>query len=86
MDKTEVKKQGRSLVGEVVSAKSEKTVIVSVTNMTRHPLYRKAVRKTKRYAVHNEIAGIAVGDNVKIMETKPISKTKHFMVTEKMIK
>jgi small subunit ribosomal protein S17 len=85
MDKISENK-GKTLEGKVVSTKNKKTIIVTITKMTRHPLYRKAVKKTKRYAVHNEIDGIIVGDKVKIKETKPISKTKHYIVLEKIAK
>jgi small subunit ribosomal protein S17 len=86
MDKQDAVKHLWTLEGTVKSVKNQKTAIVSVTTMTRHPLYKKAVKKTKRYAVHNELAGLAVGDMVRIAETKPISKTKHFKVLEKIIK
>jgi small subunit ribosomal protein S17 len=86
MENKDLKQNGLILTGEVVSAKNTKTVIVRVTNITKHPLYQKAVKKMKRYAVHNEIAGVVVGDMVKIREIKPVSKTKHFAVLERMAK
>jgi small subunit ribosomal protein S17 len=76
--------KGKIFTGEVVSAKTPKTVIVAIISMHRHPLYKKAVRKTRRFAVHNESLTLAVGDTVRIQETKPISKTKHFIVLEKV--
>lgn len=77
-------KQGKVLTGEIVSVKTAKTVIVSVTSFFRHPLYKKAIRKTKRFAVHNESLPLIVGDRVTIRETKPVSKTKHFTVQTKL--
>lgn len=76
--------KGKIFTGVVVSAKTPKTVIVAIVSMHRHPLYKKAVRKTRRFAAHNESLALAIGDNVRIQETKPISKTKHFIVLEKV--
>lgn len=77
--------QPKGMIGEVVSAKGEKTVIVAVVHLVQYPPYRKKIRKTKRFAVHNELPTIAVGDTVRIVSTKPISKTKHFIVKEKIV-
>lgn len=66
--------------GKVVSVKNAKTVIVSVTHEFRHPLYKKAVKRMKRFAAERGGKEVAVGDMVKIMETRPISKTKHFKI------
>ena len=76
-------RKGKVLTGEVVSMASSKTVIVAVSSMSRHPLYKKAVRRTKRFPVHNQSLELSIGDTVRIQETKPISKTKHFIVLEK---
>jgi small subunit ribosomal protein S17 len=77
-------KKGKSLTGVVVSASTPMTVIVSVVSTHRHPLYRKAVKKTKHFAVHNPTQTIAVGDKVLIRETRPITKTKHFIIESKL--
>ena len=77
-------RKGKTFTGVVKSTKMNKTIIVEVIQLWRHPLYKKAVRRTRRFAAHNEIAGIAVGDHVTISETKPISKTKHFRIIEKI--
>ena len=74
----------KTLVGKVTSVKMEKTVVVSVERKFIHPLYRKVIRRNKRYKVHNEIKGIKLGDQVKIEETRPISKEKRFIVKEKV--
>lgn len=73
------------MTGVVLSAKTPKTVIVAVESSHRHPLYKKAVRKTKHFAVHNETLTLSVGDKVSIGETRPITKTKHFKVLEKLV-
>jgi small subunit ribosomal protein S17 len=69
--------------GTVTSIGMQKTVTVVVEHQFRHPLYKKAVRRHGKFAVHNEIAGIKVGDKVQIRETKPISRRKHFIVVAK---
>lgn len=74
----------KGVIGTVISMKMNKTVIVEMVHTTRHPLYRKAVKKTKHRAAHVEGIELALGDKVKLLETKPISKTKYFRVIEKM--
>jgi small subunit ribosomal protein S17 len=76
--------KGQVLEGVVVSAKTPMTVIVGVTTSHRHPLYKKAIKRTKRFAAHYEGMTLEVGKKVMIRETKPISKTKHFIVVEKL--
>ena len=73
--------EAKTLAGVVVSMKNKQTVIVKVESMHRHPLYKKTIRRTKRFAAHNTSVDCHVGDTVLIAETKPISKTKHFIVT-----
>ena len=72
----------KTLVGEVVSDKSGKTVMVQVATRSRHPLYGKTVTKTKRFAAHNEEPEAKLGDQVKITESRPLSRTKRWRVTE----
>ena len=67
------------LVGKVVSASND-TVLVETHKM--HPLYHKRVKSSKKYSVHDETNKAKVGDVVRIIETKPISKTKHFYLKE----
>lgn len=69
------------LTGKVVGTKQNKTVIVEVERFSVHPIYEKRVKRTKRYQVHNEIA-VALGDKVRFVETRPISKTKRFKILE----
>jgi small subunit ribosomal protein S17 len=72
----------RVLTGEVVSSSSDKTISVVVTSYRKHPLYGKRVIQTKKYAVHDEANEANVGDTVRIMETRPLSKTKRFRLVE----
>ena len=65
-------------VGMVVSDKPEKTVVVSVETLVRHPLYKKRVRRSKRFMVHDEQNAARVGDTVRIIETRPISARKRW--------
>ncbi len=69
----------RRLVGVVVSDKMQKTVVVMVTRTLRHPLYQKVIHKRKKFKAHDEL-GAQVGDVVRIVESRPISKTKRWVV------
>jgi len=68
----------KTKIGVVVSDKMEKTCVVSVTSNVKHPLYKKVVKITKKFKVHDENNDCKIGDTVEIMETRPISKTTHF--------
>ncbi|MBI4100543.1 30S ribosomal protein S17 [Candidatus Microgenomates bacterium] len=70
------------LIGKLVSKKTPKTAIVEVDSSRPHPLYKKMVRKTKRYKVLWENQEAEIGDRVKIAETRPMSATKHFKLVE----
>jgi small subunit ribosomal protein S17 len=70
--------------GTITSLKNEKTATVTVERMWQHPLYLKQVKRSKKYACHYEKLELAEGDLVEIQETKPISKTKRFVVTKKL--
>jgi len=76
----ETKNNGNLLKGVVVSDKMEKTVVVSVSRFIKHPLYGKFYKVSKKYKAHDEGNKFKVGDQVEIVETKPISKDKHFKV------
>ena len=76
------KKNKKELVGKVVSATNDKTITVLVETYKNHPLYHKRVKSSKKYCVHDEKNIAQVGDTVRIAETKPISKTKHFYLKE----
>jgi small subunit ribosomal protein S17 len=69
-------------VGTVVAKKMKKTVTVVVERQVRHPLYRKIVRRERSFLVHDEAETCKVGDVVRIIETRPISKTKRWRVVE----
>ncbi|MGK7953241.1 MAG: 30S ribosomal protein S17 [Xenococcaceae cyanobacterium] len=69
-------------VGDVVSDKMEKTIVVAIENRTRHPKYGKIVVKTKKYKVHDEENKCKIGDRVRIRETRPLSRTKRWTVAE----
>jgi small subunit ribosomal protein S17 len=75
---------GKSKVrsGRVVSDKMDKTRVVAVERVTRHPLYGKIIRRTKKYKFHDETNESRVGDMVKIMETRPLSKDKRWRLVE----
>jgi small subunit ribosomal protein S17 len=68
--------------GLVVSNKMAKTVVVAVETRKVHPLYKKAVRRTKKYKAHDEDSACKIGDKVRIVETRPLSKEKRWRVTE----
>jgi len=74
------------LTGTVLSTKMQKTVVVKVERKFRHPLYEKVITSHKKYKAHNEDFDLKEGDLVKIVETRPISKDKHFKVIEKLSK
>lgn len=69
-------------IGKVVSDKMEKTVVVSVERLVQHPLYSKAVKQTVKFKAHDENNESHIGDTVKIMETRPLSKDKRWRVVE----
>ena len=70
----------RILQGVVVSDKQDKTVVVSVERQIMHPVYRKFVKRSKKFAAHDENNQFKVGDKVSIVESKPYSKTKTWTV------
>ena len=70
----------RILSGVVVSSNSNKTITVDVTRRIKHKLYKKIIRLTKKYHAHDENNEFSVGDNVSIIESKPISKLKKWKV------
>ena len=74
----------RTLQGMVTALKRKKTATVVVTRLWRHPLYQKSVKRSKKYACHWENMELKVGDLVEIAETRPISKTKRFIITKKI--
>ena len=77
-----MEKKSKELVGRVVSSINDKTITVLVETYKKDPLYGKRVKSSKKYAVHDESNKAIVGDTVRIVETKPISKTKYFYLKE----
>ena len=70
----------RILTGTVVSSNTNKTIVVKVTRRVQHKLYKKIISQSKKYHAHDESNSFKVGDNVKIIESKPISKLKSWIV------
>jgi len=76
-------REGRkTLVGRVFSNKMDKTIVVNVTRTRRHALYGKVVKLNKKYKAHDENNDAAIGDTVKIIESRPLSKEKRWVMTE----
>lgn len=69
-------------IGRVVSTQMQSTIVVSVDTLMSHPLYRKKIRKTKRFLVHDPKNEARMGDTVTIEETRPISKLKRWLVVD----
>lgn len=69
-------------VGVVVSDKMEKTVVIRVDGQRRHPLYAKSVRRTSKLQAHDDTNEARIGDTVRVMETRPLSKSKRWRVVE----
>ena len=76
----EIRKQ--ELVGKVVSAKCDKTITVLVETYGKHPLYGKRIKYSKKYAAHDENNVAKIGDKVRLVATRPLSKTKRFKLVE----
>ncbi|MDD4074645.1 MAG: 30S ribosomal protein S17 [Eubacteriales bacterium] len=72
----------KTRTGVVTSDKMDKTVVVSIKTKVRHPLYGKMVNRTRKFKAHDENNECGVGDTVKIMETRPLSKDKRWRVVE----
>ena len=81
---TQVEKRGnrQELVGVVTSAKMQKTIVVRVRRATQHPLYQRVVRSAKKYYAHDEKGEAKVGDTVRIVSTRPLSKLKRWRLKE----
>ncbi len=75
-----MEKAKQEIVGKVVSASNNKTITVAVVTYKKHPLYNKNVKTTKKYAVHDEENKAKVGDIVKVVSSRPLSKTKRYVL------
>jgi small subunit ribosomal protein S17 len=76
----------KTRLGRVISDKMEKTVVVAVEVLDHHPLYHKTIKKSVKYKVHDEDKQSKIGDVVKIIETRPLSRDKKWRVGEVVIK
>jgi small subunit ribosomal protein S17 len=81
-ERERVRGRRKARTGVVVSDKMDKTVLVSIDRQLSHPLYRKIVRRSSKLAAHDERNEARVGDKVRVVETRPFSKTKRWRVVE----
>ena len=72
----------KTKIGKIVSDKMDKTVVVAIENRVKHPLYKKIIKRTIKLKTHDEKNECKVGDRVKIMETRPLSKDKRWRLVE----
>ena len=72
----------KTRVGKVVSDKMDKTIVVAVEDHVKHPLYKKIVKRTYKLKAHDESNECKIGDKVKVMETRPLSKDKRWRLVE----
>ena len=72
----------KTRIGKVISDKMEKTIVVAIENHVKHPLYNKIVKKTYKLRAHDENNECNIGDTVKVMETRPLSKDKRWRLVE----
>ncbi len=72
----------KSMIGTVVSDKMDKTIVVAVETSDAHPIYKKTVKRTYKLKAHDENNECKVGDKVRVMETRPLSKDKRYRVVE----
>ena len=79
-----VSNKGKNFVGTVVALSTAKTVKVEVGYTKKHPVYKKSLKRTRRFSCHNELSDVAIGDTVEIAQIRPMSKTKHFSIVKKI--
>ena len=72
----------KTQVGRVVSDKMDKTVVIAIEDSVRHPKYKKIIKRTVKFKAHDEQNQCSVGDRVRVMETRPLSKDKRWRVVE----
>ena len=77
-----MERKQKTRLGRVVSDKMDKTVVVSVETPRRHPLYQKTIKRAVKYKVHDEKNECKLGDTVRIVEIRPLSKTKRWRIAE----
>ena len=74
----------KSAVGKVVSDKMDKTIVVAIEDSVKHPLYKKIIKRTVKFKAHDEKNECKIGDKVRVMETRPLSKDKRWRLVEIM--
>jgi len=80
---TEIKQRNRKrMVGVVVSDKMDKTVVVMVNRLVQHPIYKKYIRRNAKFKAHDELNQVKMGDTVEIVQSRPLSKSKHWRVSK----
>jgi small subunit ribosomal protein S17 len=72
----------KTRIGKVISDKMDKTIVVGIETLVRHPLYGKSIKRTTKFKAHDENNECKIGDKVKIMETRPLSKDKRWRLVE----
>ena len=72
----------KTRIGKVISDKMDKTIVVAIENHVKHPLYKKVVKRTYKLKAHDENNECRIGDTVKVMETRPLSKDKRWRLVE----
>jgi len=72
----------KTRIGKVVSDKMDKTIVIAIADSIKHPLYKKVVKRTYKLKVHDENNECGIGDKVKVMETRPLSKDKRWRLVE----
>ena len=82
VEQTQPQTHKRELVGEVVSDKMDRTIVVQVSRRVRHPRYQKVMTKYKKFYAHDEKSEAGVGDKVRIIETRPVSKLKRWALVQ----
>jgi small subunit ribosomal protein S17 len=76
------KRNRKRMVGTVVSDKMDKTVVVVVNRLVQHPIYKKYIRRRSKFKAHDQEGTVRIGDTVEIVQSRPISKTKHWRVSK----
>ncbi len=79
---SEARNMRKTAVGRVVSDKMDKTIVVAIQDSVKHPLYKKVIKRTVKHKAHDENNECRVGDRVRIMETRPLSKDKRWRLVE----
>lgn len=82
MRKSNTRNERKTRVGKVVSSKMQKTIVVAIEELVQHKLYKKAVKRTVKFKVHDENEEANLGDRVSIMETRPLSREKRWRLVK----